>query len=181
MGESAPMIASPTDRINFRRHYEYGTPTKIWRVQSADSSTADEWGFFEDFEPTTPTKQKGENGCFEDEQPIQRALSLPPPATAAPMYVLESTLATQQLWYSTAGLRPKQPEQERAYFENLWKRNFKNSDVPGVQSLDFVEGADNKLKKVSGHHLNLNLIQPVTFMVVGPILMNKDVINQLIR
>lgn len=110
------------------------SPTaRMRRAHSVDST--DEWGFFEDFEqsPLTNRVEKGEEVQPED-QSIQRALSLPPPATAAPMYVLESTLATQQLWYSTAGLRPKQPSQEREYFENLWKRNFENSDVPDNQA-----------------------------------------------
>ena len=102
---------------------------RMRRAHSMDST--DEWGFFEDFEPS-PLNNRTDKGeeVHEEDQSIQRALSLPPPATSAPMYVLESTLATQQLWYSTAGLRPKQPQQEREYFENLWERNFQNSDVP---------------------------------------------------
>jgi hypothetical protein len=148
MGDLSPIAHSPIGRVNSRRKHDHGTPTKIWRAHSVDSVSADEWGFFEDFEPSTPNKRKGDDGSIDDEQPIQRALSLPPPATAAPMYVLESTLATQQLWYSTAGLRPKQPEQERAYFENLWKRNFKDSNVPGVQTLELIDECEIKTKKV---------------------------------
>lgn len=111
---------------------------RMRRAHSVDST--DEWGFFEDFEqsPLTNRIEKGEQ-VKEEDQSIQRALSLPPPATAAPMYVLESSLATQQLWYSTAGLRPKQPAQEREYFENLWKRNFENSDVPDVNNMNVTE------------------------------------------
>jgi hypothetical protein len=104
---------------------------RLRRAHSVDST--DEWGFFEDFE-ATPHYSHREEEIIQEELPIQRALSLPPPATAAPMYVLESTFATQQLWYSTAGLRPKQPQKEREYFENLWKRNFENSDIPGIQN-----------------------------------------------
>jgi hypothetical protein len=75
---------------------------RIRRAHSADST--DEWGFFEDFEPLTPLYVVDSDSCTcKEELPIKRALSLPPPATSAPMYVLESTLATQQLWYSTAG------------------------------------------------------------------------------
>ena len=118
---------------------------RMRRAHSVDST--DEWGFFEDFEqsPLTNRIEKGEQ-VEEEDQSIQRALSLPPPATAAPMYVLESTLATQQLWYSTAGLRPKQPPQEREYFENLWKRNFENSDVPDVNNMNNV--TENKITDV---------------------------------
>ena len=148
MGDDSPVLISPPDRHSSRRYHDNGSLNKIWRAHSLDSASADEWGFFEDFEPSTPLKRKGDDGSIVEEQPIQRALSLPPPATAAPMYVLESTLATQQLWYSTAGLRPKQPERERIYFENLWERNFTNSDVPGIQSLAVIEAYTVKSKKV---------------------------------
>ena len=47
-----------------------------------------------------------------------------------PWYILESTLATQQLWYATAGQRPKQPQQEREYFECLYEKNFQQSEIP---------------------------------------------------
>jgi|Transcript_6655 hypothetical protein len=107
---------------------------RLRRAHSVDST--DEWGFFEDFEATPhySYRSESEEEVHQEELPIQRALSLPPPKTAAPMYVLESTLATQQLWYSTAGLRPKQPQKEREYFENLYQRNFENSDIPGIQN-----------------------------------------------
>ena len=62
------------------------------------------------------------------------------------LIILESTLATQQLWYLTAGLRPKQPPQEREYFENLWKRNFENSDVPDSIT-DIPESMTNVIPK----------------------------------
>jgi len=73
---------------------------------------------------------RGGGGGDEPEmRSLTRALSLPQPATTPPMYVLESTLATQQLWYMTAGRRPKQPTREREYFEELWKKNFEQSAV----------------------------------------------------
>ena len=148
MADDSPVLTSPPERHNSRRNPDHGNVSKISRAHSLDSASADEWGFFEDFEPSTPLKRKGDDGSTVEEQPIQRALSLPPPATTAPMYVLESTLATQQLWYSTAGLRPRQPERERLYFENLWKRNFTNSDVPGIQSLVVDDACIVKQKKV---------------------------------
>lgn len=58
-----------------------------------------------------------------------RTLSLPLPASETPMYILESALSTQRLWYETAGKRPKQPDDERKYFERLWSQNFENSSV----------------------------------------------------
>ena len=103
------------------------SPGNRRRAYSVDST--DDWGFFEDFEPATPTVNTRSNDDFESSEPIKRALSLPPPATAPPMYILESSLETQQLWHSTAGQRPKQPQQEREYFEKLWRRNFEISSV----------------------------------------------------
>lgn len=64
---------------------------------------------------------------------MHKALSLPPPVTEPPVYILESNLETQQLWYSTAGRRPKQPAQEREYFEQLWRKNFESSSVHYVE------------------------------------------------
>ena len=61
-----------------------------------------------------------------------------------PLYILESTLATQQLWYATAGQRPKQPQKERDYFERLWKRNFELSEIP--QPLEPVESREQRSK-----------------------------------
>jgi len=57
----------------------------------------------------------------------------PPSASAmavtAPNYILEENLSSQMLWKHTAGNRPPQPEEERAYFEMLWRQNFALSNV----------------------------------------------------
>ena len=116
-----------------KRAMSPGYGSRIRRSLSTGSATTEgEWGFFEDFEPPTPHEPlspSNHDNVIED-RTLVRALSLPSPATQAPMYVLESTLATQQLWYATAGQRPKQPQQEREYFESLWKRNFELSEIP---------------------------------------------------
>lgn len=97
------------------------------RGLSSDSTgERDDYGWFEDFEsPALPRTLSQEFAL----QPLQRALTLPPPVTEAPMYILESSLETQELWYSTAGRRPKQPAHEREYFEKLWSKNFERSSV----------------------------------------------------
>ncbi len=95
------------------------------RLLSSDSDR-DDYGWFDDFE--SPNLQKVLSTDFP-QQPLQRALTLPAPATEPPLYILESSLETQQLWYSTAGRRPKQPEQEREYYENLWSKNFEDSAI----------------------------------------------------
>jgi hypothetical protein len=117
-------VISTMEPSKARQHHS--PAGRLRRAFSADS-TDDPWGWFEDFDPSTPGNLRQDAEYIE--QPLQRALSLPPPASAPPMYVLESTLATQQLWYSTAGQRPKQPQHEREYFESIWMRNFENSKV----------------------------------------------------
>ena len=50
-------------------------------------------------------------------------------AVTAPTYVLEESLSSQRLWKYTAGNRPPQPVEERAFFEKLWAQNFSRSQV----------------------------------------------------
>lgn len=91
-------------------------------VETYEGEDDFDYGWYED---TEPARLGGE----EDRQPLQRALSNPPPATVAPDYILESSLETQKLWYVTAGQRPQQPRREREYFEQLWQSNFQSSSV----------------------------------------------------
>jgi hypothetical protein len=106
------------------------------RAHSAGSEEGhDPWGWFEDFEsPQIP------DGMLSNEfakQPLQKALTLPPPVSEPPVYILESSLHTQQLWYSTAGQRPRQPPNEREYFEKMWSKNFEQSNVQEIlENLD---------------------------------------------
>lgn len=93
-------------------------------------SQSSEWsyGWYEDF-VTPEINVDGDNDNFDEKPSLQRALSLPAPISEPPYYILEAPLRTQHLWYSTAGRRPKQPEEERLYFERLWLENFKLSCV----------------------------------------------------
>ena len=50
-------------------------------------------------------------------------------AVTAPNYVLEESLSSQKLWKHTAGNRPPQPVEERAFFEQMWAQNFARSNV----------------------------------------------------
>lgn len=50
-------------------------------------------------------------------------------AVTAPNYVLEESLSSQRLWKDTAGQRPPQPVEERAFFEKMWAQNFARSEV----------------------------------------------------
>jgi len=50
-------------------------------------------------------------------------------AVTAPNYVLEESLSDQLLWKETAGNRPPQPVEVRAFFEAQWAENFAQSEV----------------------------------------------------
>lgn len=50
-------------------------------------------------------------------------------AVTAPTYILEESRSSQSLWKHTAGTRPPQPVEERAFFEKLWAQNFQRSQV----------------------------------------------------
>jgi len=50
-------------------------------------------------------------------------------AVTAPVYVLEESRSSQKLWKESAGNRPPQPVEERAFFEKMWAANFSNSQV----------------------------------------------------
>lgn len=112
------------------------------------------WGWFEDFEsPGLMNYNNGENG-----EPLQRSLSLPPPATSPPMYVLESSLSTQHLWYVTAGQRPKQPDNERKYFERLWMKNFESSGVQYKENELFSAELNERIEKLPSSEFDCEII-----------------------
>lgn len=87
------------------------------------------YGWFDDVEDDCEGEEDN-NDNQTNQELIHRALSLPSPLTNPPLYVLEDSLEAQQLWYLTAGIRPRQPPEERQYFESLWKENFNQSNVP---------------------------------------------------
>jgi len=83
----------------------------------------EDYGWYEDCD-TMSAMGETTNG-----QLVHQALVIPTPVCEPPMYVLESSLETQQLWYKTAGQRLPQPEEERAAMEKVWKENFASSQV----------------------------------------------------
>ena len=50
-------------------------------------------------------------------------------AVTAPTYVLEESMSSQRLWKDSAGRRPPQPVEERAFYEQMWAQNFAKSQV----------------------------------------------------
>jgi hypothetical protein len=59
-------------------------------------------------------------------------------AVTAPNYVLEESLSSQRLWKDTAGNRPPQPVEERAFFEQMWAQNFARSQVEYQMPVDVL-------------------------------------------
>jgi len=59
-------------------------------------------------------------------------------AVTAPTYVLEESLSSQNLWKDTAGTRPPQPVEERAFFERIWTQNFARSQVAYAQPVEVL-------------------------------------------
>jgi hypothetical protein len=59
-------------------------------------------------------------------------------AVTAPTYVLEESLSSQKLWKYTAGQRPPQPVEERAFFEKMWAQNFTRSQVEYKMPVDVL-------------------------------------------
>lgn len=56
----------------------------------------------------------------------------------APTYVLEESPSSQKLWKQTAGHRPPQPVEERAFFEKMWAENFARSEVQYGVPVDYL-------------------------------------------
>jgi hypothetical protein len=97
---------------------------------------SNQYGWFEDFEipeenmsTCASSLDTYELGATVSTEPVKRALSLPPPMSDPPIYILESTIDSQHLWYTTAGTRPRQPTEERKFFEQQWEKNFSESKV----------------------------------------------------
>eukprot|EP00607_Mallomonas_marina_P008009 CAMPEP_0182417388 /NCGR_PEP_ID=MMETSP1167-20130531/1850_1 /TAXON_ID=2988 /ORGANISM="Mallomonas Sp, Strain CCMP3275" /LENGTH=131 /DNA_ID=CAMNT_0024590917 /DNA_START=125 /DNA_END=517 /DNA_ORIENTATION=+ len=88
-----------------------------------DYDLNDAFGWFEDTDENAGREQSSSpavNYFHTSTTGMTRAVTLPVPLTCPPVYVLESSLSSQQLWYQTAGRRPQQPPEERKYFEKLW-------------------------------------------------------------
>lgn len=102
-------------------------------------SEDDPWGWFEEIE-RSPSFSGG-----QQDSALQKALSTPAANTEIPPYILEESLASQQLWHMTAGRRPRQPTPEREAFEQILEQNFRNSEIDYSRSPSRTE--DKSLQK----------------------------------
>jgi len=114
-----------------------------------DGTSPGNWGWFEDVhghESATPamtndkkSKKKKKGGLLDVGGELMKNMlqAIVEPhrketsamAVTAPTYVLEESLSNQKLWKQTAGNRPPQPVEERAFFEQMWSHNFTRSKV----------------------------------------------------
>eukprot|EP00611_Tribonema_gayanum_P009206 TRINITY_DN1896_c0_g1_i2.p1 TRINITY_DN1896_c0_g1~~TRINITY_DN1896_c0_g1_i2.p1 ORF type:complete len:383 (+),score=109.63 TRINITY_DN1896_c0_g1_i2:276-1424(+) len=96
------------------------------------NSESDPWGWFED--PETDAHGGGSaQGCADTQH--ETAPGGGTPVKETPIYVLTESLSAQRLWHQTAGRRPRQPSQERTYFEQVWEKNFGESEVDYTKPL----------------------------------------------
>ncbi|CAM9845553.1 unnamed protein product [Pylaiella littoralis] len=87
--------------------------------------------------PAGPGSQMSDGepwGWFDEMDDIGGDGGVGPPATphvtkVTPPYILTESLSSQRLWRETAGKRPRQPSQERLFFEEQWAKNFSDSEV----------------------------------------------------
>jgi hypothetical protein len=114
-----------------------------------------DFGWFEDFEsPISSSKYRFALSSMKSASShlLTRALTLPSPVTPPPYYILECSLETQQLWYSTAGRRPKQPLKERAFYEQLWRKNFESSQAHYDEPIEaLVKHSSTALNALESH------------------------------
>lgn len=101
-------------------------------------------------------------------------------AVTAPNYVLEESMSSQKLWKHTAGNRPPQPVEERAFFEQVWSQNFTRSKVKyeipvevltastPISISPFNDDGFGDDAAHLGNLSNINLVTPFNPEVVGP-------------
>jgi len=151
--QNTPMLIRKDSRVSS----DSSSATSMKAASSQNSSR--DWGWFEDVHESQNSqiqnshhrRKSGSSGNKKKarlvpsaeitsssaeglvESILQKQKSHHPDAAAmavtAPTYVLEESLSSQKLWKYTAGNRPPQPVEERAFYEQMWSQNFARSKV----------------------------------------------------
>eukprot|EP00752_Nemacystus_decipiens_P018190 g16320.t1 len=95
---------------------------------SSQMSDGEPWGWFDEMEEVG-----GDGGGG-----VPTATPVTKPT---PPYILTESLSTQRLWRETAGKRPRQPSEERQFFEQQWAKNFSDSEVDYSEPLAETDAA----------------------------------------
>lgn len=134
------------------------------------------WGWFDDIHAPEGASMKINQITDDDIQEESSAM-----AVTAPTYVLEESRSSQMLWKKTAGNRPPQPVEERAFYEKTWAANFAKSQVKYDMPLEILTAsspialspfADATFDDVDGSGTdctNYNLAAPFNANVAGRI------------
>ena len=91
-------------------------------------------------------------------------------AVTAPTYVLEESLSSQKLWKNTAGNRPPQPVEERAFFEKMWAQNFARSQRLKLAEINLEKHGN--LNGIFGTN-DLDIIVPELELLLCVVILNK--------
>lgn len=83
------------------------------------------WGWFQELPGNESMRSKTLNMPLSSSTEANNSMM----AVTAPTYVLQDSISSQKLWKQTAGNRPPQPVEERAFFEQVWAQNFAQSKV----------------------------------------------------
>jgi len=120
---------------------------------SVRNSVSGNWGWFEDVHGGEAASGSNKNADFNKRLkkatgnlltnvvPSSAGAEAAAMAVTAPHYVLEESLSTQLLWKYTAGNRPPQPVEERAFYEKMWAQNFVRSNVNYQMPVDVLTAA----------------------------------------
>ena len=80
-------------------------------------------------DPMMVMNRNSNNNNIDDDDDDNHKMMMNAMAVTAPHYVLEESLSSQFLWKNSAGQRPPQPVEERAFYEKMWAQNFERSNV----------------------------------------------------
>jgi hypothetical protein len=130
-----------------RMHSGSSSQSSSSQLARSSQNSSRDWGWFDDVHATTHSTEmvhtSGMSNARNGHDPIQnknhhhhRVTNVDPSAVddnvmavTAPHYVLEESLSSQFLWKNSAGQRPPQPVEERAFYEKMWAQNFERSKV----------------------------------------------------
>jgi hypothetical protein len=140
-----------------RMHSGSSSQSSSSQLARSSQNSSRDWGWFDDVHATAHSSEMalatggilGGSGVLNSggstgpkSGKAHRVLIVDPAdnamAVTAPNYVLEESLSSQFLWKNSAGQRPPQPVEERAFYEKMWAQNFARSNVEYNMPVEFL-------------------------------------------